>query len=214
MKKIFWWLFLAWSALELTVSAARFQSAGIPALPSLIDFVFFTLAAAVILFEAASHVGWRKTWLAFFIVVTVSGAAFRLGAPRLGLACTPTMGLLIADSLPLALPLLWWSLIGGFYLTYHRVLPIFDARVVALLVALSALTVGWLLEPFASRLKHYWLWEQGSAPWLYWLGWLVLAFALARIIPLRGDSKPTGCQKPLTVTLILAVLFGAGGQML
>ncbi|MDR1303590.1 MAG: carotenoid biosynthesis protein [Verrucomicrobiales bacterium] len=210
IRNICWHLFLACAALEFIISTVRTHAAPWPALTVWVDFTFFALAAAVVLCEAAAHAGWRPALLALLIISTVSGAACWFGASYLRLTYTPMLGPLIARTLPLAVPLLWWSLIGGGYLVWHRVLPLFDARMVAFLTAISALTVGWLLEPFATRVKFYWTWEHGAAPWQYYLGWLALAFILARVVPLQGDSQPVSCRRPLTVTLVMAAWFALG----
>jgi uncharacterized membrane protein len=207
IRNISWYLFLAWSALELAINLGKFKSAALPALPAWIDFVFYTLAAANILFEAAAHVGWKKTWLSFLIVGAVGGGACYFGSTRIGPAYTPLMGPLIANTLPLALPLLWWTVIGGFYLLFRYLLPIFDPRVLALLTAVATLLFYTLLEPFAARVKLYWIWNQGSAPWLNYFSWLLLAFALARIIPLKGDSAPADFKRPLIAILIMLLIF-------
>ncbi|MDR1192261.1 MAG: carotenoid biosynthesis protein [Verrucomicrobiales bacterium] len=203
IRKVVWYAFLIGAAVEFSLASAGYHAV---ALTGWLDFAFCTLAAAVILSEAAAHVGWRMAALAGVIVVTVSGAVAWLGAPRAGLCYTPAFGPLLANRLPLVLPLLWWALAGGWYLVWHRALPVFDARVVALLVAGALLLTDWLLEPFAAR-RYYWTWAQGAAPGLNYLGWLALAFILARVVPLRGDSKPDNLYRPLTVTLALAALF-------
>jgi hypothetical protein len=208
-RQAVWLAFLAWAALELVTSGAKFRPASCPALPPWIDFGFFALAAAVILFEAAAHVGWRTGWLAFAIVGVTSGGACWLAARRFGPEITPMLGPMIGG-LPLALPLLWWAMIGGLYLLYHCLLPLFDARVVALLTGVSSLVLYALLEPFASQHKFYWLWPGGKAPWLAYFGWLLLAFGLARLAPLKGDSKPAGWRRPLTVIAALAAVFVSG----
>jgi len=198
-----WYAFLAWAIIELTVSVGKFKSTVWPTLPAWLDFTFFALAAANVLLLASEHVGSRKAWLSFFIVTILSGTACYLGRDFVNLSYTPLMGPMIGGSLPLALPLLWWALVGSLYLLYRYILPIFDARVLALLTAVSILVFDWLLEPFAWRIKYYWIWNHGEIPWQNYFAWLILAFLLARLVPLKGASAPAGYQKPLSVILVL-----------
>ncbi|MDR0533696.1 MAG: carotenoid biosynthesis protein [Verrucomicrobiales bacterium] len=207
IKTLTWYAFLVWAVIELAISVGNFKSSAWPALPSWLDFIFFALAAANILLLAAEHVGRRKAWLSFFIVTVLSGAACYFGRDFVNLSYTPLMGPMIVGSVPLALPLLWWTVVGGFYLVYRYVLPVFDARVLALMISVSVLVFDWILEPFAWRIKFYWLWNHGTVPWQNYFVWLLLSFVLARLVPLKGDSSPAGYQKPIIVISVMLAVF-------
>ncbi|MDB6064321.1 MAG: hypothetical protein JWR26_529 [Pedosphaera sp.] len=79
------------------------------------------------------------------------------------------------------------------------------------------------LEPFGTRVSHYWAWRAPktvpawyAAPWVNFLGWavtalLILVFVTPWLINKnRGSSKAPRDYQPLIVWLCLSLLFAAG----
>jgi uncharacterized membrane protein len=81
------------------------------------------------------------------------------------------------------------------------------------------------LEPFATRVKHYWLWNPTkvkldwySTPWVNFFGWavtalLILAFVTPALINKKPGPQPPPEYSPLVVWLLLNVLFATGAAV-
>jgi len=79
-------------------------------------------------------------------------------------------------------------------------------------------------EPYATRAKHYWLWQTHatvlnwySAPWVNFLGWFatvlaILGFTTPWLINKQPIKQPTDYH-PLLMWLLLAVCFTTGSAM-
>ena len=81
------------------------------------------------------------------------------------------------------------------------------------------------LEPFATRVKHYWFWNPTklkfdwySTPWVNFFGWavtalLILAFATPSLINKKPGPQPPPDYSPLVVWLLLDLLFATGAAV-
>lgn len=91
-------------------------------------------------------------------------------------------------------------------------------------IGLTCLLALWLdigLEPFAARVKRFWLWQASpgvwnwhSAPWTNFLGWLATAFAILGfttpwLINKQPVKQPTDYH-PLAMWLLLSFYFATG----
>jgi uncharacterized membrane protein len=94
-------------------------------------------------------------------------------------------------------------------------------------IGLTCLLALWLdigLEPFAARVKRYWLWQASpdvwhwhSAPWTNFLGWFVtavsiLGFTTPWLINKQPVKQPTDYH-PLVVWLLLNFYFATGNAL-
>jgi uncharacterized membrane protein len=94
-------------------------------------------------------------------------------------------------------------------------------------IGLTCLLALWLdigLEPFAARVKRFWLWQASpdvwnwhSAPWTNFLGWLVTAFAILGfttpwLINKQPVKQPTDYH-PLAMWLLLNFYFATGNAL-
>jgi putative membrane protein len=80
------------------------------------------------------------------------------------------------------------------------------------------------LEPFATRAKHYWLWQTHtavlnwySAPWVNFLGWFatalgILGFTTPWLINKQPIKLPTDYH-PLLMLLLLNAYFTSGSAL-
>ena len=97
-------------------------------------------------------------------------------------------------------------------------------RLIGLTTALvTLLDLG--LEPFAVRVKHYWLWNPTKlkfdwygAPWINFFGWavttlLILAFATPSLINKKPAPQPPPDYGPLVVWLLINLLFATGAAV-
>ena len=77
------------------------------------------------------------------------------------------------------------------------------------------------LEPFATQVKHYWIWNRTNAglfwyraPWVNFLGWaatalVILAFATPSLINKKSTRQPADFY-PLVIWLMVNALFVTG----
>jgi len=156
------------------------------------DFLFMFLAAAVIFLDAARRIGWGNTTVAFLWVALASGGIELLGAltgvPFGHYVYTGNFGPQLLGILPCAIPLAWWVVVFPLYLfiarfSRERKLGGFP---IALMVGLAAVAVDFALEPVATLVRGYWVWENGGSyygvPWQNFLGWFGTAFVIAGVL--------------------------------
>ena len=80
--------------------------------------------------------------------------------------------------LPLAIPLAWYVLIGNALVLWRSLLPGFIVPLEAAAVATLVTGIDWVMEPFAAKLKVYWLWSDPAIPLRNYLSWWVISFLL------------------------------------
>jgi len=107
---------------------------------------------------------------------------------------TDSCGPQLIEGLPLIPPLLWLAVIltvrgtARLILRPWRKLRTYGFRLMGLTCLLvAAFDAG--LEPFASRVNHFWIWEPTAvastwygAPWINFFGWLVITLLLLAVI--------------------------------
>jgi uncharacterized membrane protein len=137
-------------------------------------------------------------------------------------------GPMLFEALPLALPLLWIVVVlnsrgvARLILRPWRKLRTYGFWLIGITTALTVLFAV-ALEPFATRVNHYWLWLPTKFPFTWYgmpltnaLGWalttlLILAFATPPLINKQLRSrKSTPDYHPLVAWLLLLGLFVAG----
>lgn len=176
----------------------------------------------------------QNVLLAALITAVIGGAAHALGAltemPFGPFTFGPGSGAQLFNTLPWTMPLVW-------------VVAIFNSRGVARLILrpwrkiraygfwlmglTAALTVLFDLafDPFASRVKHYWIWMPTKLP-LAWqgvpltnfIGWaavslLILAFITPALINKQPGRRSPPDFHPLAVWLGAILLFGTASTL-
>lgn len=173
----------------------------------------------------------QNVLLAVFVIFLIGGAVHTLGAMT-GIPFGPfefgeSIGPQVFNTLPWAVPLIW-------------VLAVLNSRGVARLILrpwrkidaygywLTGLTAGltllfdFALEPFASRVKHYWLWTPTKFPVTWqgvpvsnFLGWAAVSLLIAVVLAPALINKQPGKRNtpdfhPFAVWLGAILLFGTG----
>jgi uncharacterized membrane protein len=172
--------------------------------------------------------------LAAVIIAFLAGAVQTLGAltaiPFGPYVYTAKIGQGLFGPLPWVVPLVWITVIlasrgvARLMLRPWRRTQTYGFRLIGLTILLVVLLdVG--LEPFATRVKHFWLWNPTklnfdwySAPWINFLGWalttlLILAFATPSLINKKPRPQPPPDYTPLIVWLLLSFLFATGAAV-
>ncbi len=194
------------------------------------DAILLLLAAAAAVASATRQLPAQNVMLASIIVAFIGGAAHSVGAltgiPFGPYVYTGQIGLQLFHPLPWAIPALWLSMVftcrgvGRLILRPWRKTRNYGFWLMGITTALVVLfDLG--LEPFATQVKHFWLWHPTnafvywySAPWVNFLGWaattlVILAFATPSLINKKSVKQPPDYY-PLVLWLFLNGLFIAG----
>jgi uncharacterized membrane protein len=226
-----WLLTLLFAAAFVLVLWILFKPLKLPGNPGWPEALLLLSGVACTVAALAQRLPLQNVLLAVFIIVLISGAVHTLGAIT-GIPFGPftfgeSIGSQIFQTLPWAVPLIW-------------VLAILNSRGVARLILrpwrkidaygywLTGLTAGltllfdFALEPFASRVKHYWLWTPTKFPVTWqgvplsdFLGWAAVSVLIAVVIAPTLINKQPGKKNtpdfhPFAVWLGAILLFGTG----
>jgi uncharacterized membrane protein len=198
------------------------------------DGLLVVLTTATVLASLTRQLPAQNVMLASAIIAFLAGAAQTLGAltaiPFGPYFYTDKIGQQVFHPLPWAVPLLWIAVIlasrgvARLMLRPWRKTQTYGFRLIGLTTLLVVLLdVG--LEPFATRVKHFWFWNPTklkfdwySTPWVNFFGWavtalLILAFATPSLINKKPMPQPPPDYSPLIVWLLLNLLFATGAAM-
>lgn len=226
-----WLLTAIFAAAFVLVAVMLFKPLKLPGAAGWPEAVLLVTGVACTITCATRRLPLQNVLLAAFIIAVLGGAVYTLGAMT-GIPFGPftfgnTIGAQLFKTLPWAVPLIW-------------VLVILNSRGVARLIlrpwrkvsgygfwligVTAALTVlfDFALEPFASLVRHYWLWKHTKIP-LTWesvpvsnfLGWAAVAALIALVIAPALVNKQPGKRNvpdfhPFAIWLGLILLFGTG----
>jgi uncharacterized membrane protein len=198
------------------------------------DGLLVVLTTATVVASLTRELPGQNVMLASTIIAFIAGAVQTLGAltaiPFGPYAYAEQIGQQLFYPLPWAVPLMWIAVIlvsrGVARLTLRpwRKTQNYGFRLIGLTTLLVVLLDAGL-EPFATSVKHYWLWSPTklrldwySTPWVNFLGWavtalLILAFATPSLINKKPRPQPPQDYSPLMVWLLLNSLFATGAAV-
>lgn len=197
---IYAWSFTAFAQGQVWLSAAAMLALLIPRVGGV--FVF-SLAASYAISFAAEYSG--TSW----------------GLPFGGYAYTSLLGPMLADKVPVVIPLSWWLMALPSYSLAARALPRSPVRRVAL-ASLLLLVWDLALDPAMSYLTTYWVWSETGPyygmPFLNLFGWYVtgvaLMAAMAALRVERWSSRLPGREMwafyAITLAMPLGMVVAAG----
>ncbi|MGF1678948.1 MAG: carotenoid biosynthesis protein [Candidatus Methylacidiphilales bacterium] len=182
------------------------------------DFIFLALSFAVILQLYASWLGWVRAVGGAVLVGALGGVAewvgTRTGLPFGSYHYTENMGPMIGGQLPWAIPLAWWTVIGSFHLLLRAWWPSLGSWSTAVMVGILATGFDYIMEPYAWQIKTYWIWHQGSVPWLNYASWFVLSLTFSIMLAALGawgsPGKSVAVPRALWVMVLICSLFLLG----
>jgi uncharacterized membrane protein len=211
------------------VMARLFVSIPLPVSERILDAVVLVLALASTLVSLAGQLPAQNVLLATAIVAAMGGGIHALGSltgmPFGPIIYNPNSGLLF-NTLPWFIPLVWVIVIlnargvARLILRPWRKLRVYGYWLIGITAALTLIFVLGM-EPFATRLRHYWLWapmklpvDWYGTPLTDFLGWLVAALLILGFsTPSLMKKKPAKSYPeyhPLIVWVAINLLFIAG----
>ncbi len=217
-------LYCALNLIELSLDLNLFSNARWP------DGLWLVLAAAATLGSLTAQLPGQNVMLASSIVALMAGAVVSLGAitgiPFGPFSYTSNIGPLLFYPLPWAIPVLWLVLVlnsrgvARLILRPWRKSRTYGFRVIGVTVLLMVF-LELCLEPFATAVKHYWVWHPTKlplawygAPLVNFLGWavsalLILAFVTPSLINKQPVKHPPDYY-PLVIWGGVSLVFLAG----
>lgn len=195
------------------------------------DGLLLVLTTATVLASLTRQLPGQNVMLASVIIAFIGGAVQTLGAltaiPFGPFVYTDKIGQRLFHPLPWAVPLVWIAVIlasrgvARLMLRPWRKTQTYGFRLIGLTTLLVVLLdIG--LEPFATRVKHFWFWNPTklkfdwyTTPWVNFTGWaltalLILAFATPSLINKQPRPQPPPDYSPLIVWLLMNLLFATG----
>ena len=191
--------------------------------------LLLVLAAAATFAGMGRELPLQNVFLSGFIITLLSGAVVSLGAvtgvPFGPLAFGKSFGQQFFYPLPWAALFVWMVVllnargVARLLLRAHRAAPGYGLWLMGG-TALLAVAFDLGLEPFATRVKHYWIWQLSKtaltwygAPWVNFFAWgvaalLILAFATPSLNNKKPGPRPPDYQ-PLALWLLMNGLFVA-----
>lgn len=223
-EKLVWVLFLIWSLAGLCFTGLKITDTVIetwnyhPTITSFLkgclswgDFIFLSLAALNLYFVSITLLGAKKTWVSFLIICFASGIIEIVGTltgfPFGDYHYTTRMGPLLFSTLPLAIPFSWYLIVVGGFFCFGQFFPQRTHTQLAFFTACFALFVDWIMEPFAWKIKGYWIWAEGSVPIENYIAWFVLSFFFARFTPINEFRLTPMEARPRVILSIMIGLF-------
>ncbi len=198
------------------------------------DGLLVVLTTATVVASLTRELPGQNVMLASTIIAFIAGATQSLGAltaiPFGPYTYTEHIGQQLFYPLPWAVPLMWIVVIltsrgvARLALRPWRKTQTYGFRLIGFTTLLVVLLDAGL-EPFATSVKHYWLWSPTklrldwySAPWVNFLGWavttlLILAFATPSLINKKPRPQPPPEYAPLLVWLLLNFLLATGAAV-
>jgi uncharacterized membrane protein len=224
-EKSFFAAFLLWTAAGLIFTLLHISPASIARWPEpewLRDFVSFCLTTGdpilILLAFANTHLHAARQWTPAIarrwglIVLVAALAVETLGAytgfPFGNYHYTDRFGPLLGV-VPLTIPLAWHVVVTNALFLVRGLRPYASRAVEATFVGVICTIYDFVLEPFATTIKHYWEWNGGAIPlqnygaWFVLSGLLVWFFAPTSATRFPGDLRP-GLILGLTILIFLA----------
>lgn len=185
------------------------------------DFIAFCLRygdpVLILLAFAATHLHAARLWgtalarhWAILIIVlstlietvgTLTG--FPFGAYRYTDQFGPLLGVV-----PITIPLAWHIILTNAYVLVDHFSKLRQHFFLVGFSALLCTLYDFILEPFATQVKHYWIWQQGTIPLQNYLAWLVFSAGLIGFFAPRNTPRRDWRQPALVLggTLLIFIV--------
>jgi len=218
--------FLVWSAAGLIFTLGRISPDTIahwpvPAgLSRFVDLCLQTGDPILILLAAINtHLHAARQWSAgiarrWGMIVLVCAFAFETfgtitGFPFGAYHYTDRFGPMLGV-VPLTIPFAWHVVVTNALFIVRAVAPYASRLAEAALAGLLCTLYDFVLEPFATTVKQYWIWTEGTIPPLNYVAWFVLSALLVRLFAPTLSSRVRLDPRPALILCVTILIFLAG----
>ena len=111
---------------------------------------------------------------------------------------------------PLTIPFAWHVVVTNALFLVRAVAPHVSRIGEAALVGLLCTVYDFILEPFATTVKHYWIWTEGTIPPLNYVAWFVLSALLVRFFAPTFSTRFRFDPRPVFILGLTIAIFLAG----
>jgi uncharacterized membrane protein len=111
---------------------------------------------------------------------------------------------------PLAIPFAWHVVVTNVLFVIRAAAPHISRLAEAALAGLLCTFYDFVLEPFATTVKHYWIWTNGTIPPLNYVAWFVLSGLLVRLFAPTLSSRFRFDPRPALILCLTIAIFIAG----
>ena len=111
---------------------------------------------------------------------------------------------------PLAIPLAWHVVVTNALFIVRDAAPNALPLAEAAMAGLLCMGYDFVLEPFATTVKHYWIWTGGTIPPLNYAAWFVLSGLLVRLFAPALITRHRLDPRPVLILIFTILIFVAG----
>jgi uncharacterized membrane protein len=150
---------------------------------------------------------WALILLFFAFAVETFGAitGFPFGEYRYTDRFGPMLGVV-----PLTIPFAWHVVVTNALFVVRAVAPHASRLGEALVAGLLCTLYDFILEPFATTVKQYWIWTEGTVPPLNYIAWFVLSALLVRLFAPTLSNRFRLDPRPALILGLTILIFLAG----
>jgi uncharacterized membrane protein len=227
LEIIFLAAFLFWSACGLIFTLGRITPAEIVdwPVPALVrEFVALCVQVGdpilILLAFGNTHLHAARQWsptparrwalLVLVAALVVETIGVRTGFPFGAYCYTDRFGPMLG-LVPFVIPLAWHVVVTNALFLARRYAPQSSRTVQAMITGLLCAGYDFVLEPFATGAKRYWIWAAGHPPLLNYLAWFVISALLAAFLaPRPARIEAPGDPRPAILLGVTLLIFLAG----
>ena len=111
---------------------------------------------------------------------------------------------------PLTIPLAWHVVVTNALFLVRALAPHVSRLAEAALAGLLCTLYDFILEPFATTVKGYWIWREGAIPPLNYIAWFVLSALLIRLFSPTISNRYRLDPRPFVILGLTIAIFLAG----
>lgn len=161
--------------------------------------IFLGLQALILFLVILSSIGISRSILlvSLFLIISflIELIGVRTGFPFGSYTYSRILAPLIVG-VPAAIAFAWFSVAVSSYLLTASMFTKMGAAVVCFIASVLILTSDILLEPFASFINGFWIWDSGIIPFGNFVAWLILGFLFCMLISIFIPAERVSATGP------------------
>lgn len=116
----------------------------------------------------------------------------------------------ILGIVPLTIPFAWYVVVTNALFIVRAVAPHASNMTEAMVAGLICTLYDVILEPFATTVKHYWIWAGKEVPPLNYVAWFVISALLIWIFAPTVSTRHRYDPRPFLILFFMVLIFFAG----